>query len=201
MDAFNAHPGAASPREADSIAHSRRRVFEPHAQILAHAASPGRARLFFDLVQFPSWLTSQSGSNVRLARAAPVLAKSSPILAPLSKDRTARQYRKRYADGSPIAANGAGRSLNYYLMAQSGLRAQIICEQPRRACPSRRYHAVVRRTACATPRAPSGGGRASSDFSGATARSRPWSISARDGLQQSASDAPVRRDALSIPPS
>ena len=57
--------------------------------------------------------------------------------------------------------------LNRYLMAQFVLRARACSEQPRHACPSRRYDAVVQRTACATPYVPPPcrGGRAPSDFS------------------------------------
>src|SRR5258705_12449256 len=57
--------------------------------------------------------------------------------------------------------------LNRYLMAQFILRARACSEQPRHACPSRRYDAVVQRTACATPYVPSPcrGGGAPSRFS------------------------------------
>src|SRR5258707_6921708 len=45
--------------------------------------------------------------------------------------------------------------LNRYLMAQFILRARACSEQPRHACPSRRYDAAVQRKGCATPYVPS----------------------------------------------
>src|SRR5438128_9178097 len=54
----------------------------------------------------------------------------------------------------PITENRAGRLLNQYLMAQFVPGPSSCSEQPRHACPSRRYRAVVRRTARATPYVP-----------------------------------------------